>query len=81
MLRAGETRSIQTRYARQILSVENLPEVKSIKALEAMSVFSQEDAFEVRPHNDDPIFIVVKCEEWEIKKVLVYQGSSADILY
>lgn len=52
-----------------------------MKAPEAVIAFSEEDVFGVHPHNDDPMVITVKCEEWEIKGFLVYQGSSVDIMY
>lgn len=42
-----------------------------MEALEVVIVFLEEDAFGVHPCNDDPIFVVVKCEEWEIKRVLM----------
>lgn len=46
-----------------------------------MVVFSEEDAFDVHPHNDDPMVITVKYEEWKIKRFLVDQGSFVNILY
>lgn len=44
-------------------------------------IFSEEDMFGVHSHNNDPMVIIVKCEEWDIKRVRVDQGSSTNILY
>lgn len=35
----------------------------------------------VHPHNDDLMVMAVKCEECDIKRILVDQGTSSDILY
>lgn len=51
------------------------------KCSKAIITFSEKDAANIHPYNDDPVVITVRCNEWEIKRVLVYQGSSADILY
>lgn len=40
---------------------------------EATIIFLEKDAVGIHPHNDDPA-ITVKCEDWEIKKVMVDQG-------
>lgn len=44
-------------------------------------IFSEEDMFDIHSHKNDPMVIIVKCEEWDIKRVLVDQGSSTNILY
>lgn len=80
----GETSSSRKRYARQILSIEDLPKVNikgELQAPKSMIAFSEKDATGIHPHNDDPMVITVKCKVCEIKIVLVDQESSADILY
>lgn len=76
-----KTSSASKRYARQVLNVENLPEVKSMRAQEVVIVFSEEDVFDVHPHKGDLMVIAFKCEEWYIKRVLVDHGNSSYILY
>lgn len=49
--------------------------------LETVTALSEKDTSDIHPHNDDPMAISVKCETWEIKRVLVDQGSSINILY
>lgn len=41
-----------------------------------MTIFSKKDATGIHPHNNDSMVIIVKCKDWEIKRVLVDQGSS-----
>lgn len=41
----------------------------------------KKDATSLRPKNDDPMAIIVKCDDWEIKRVLVAQGSYEYIIY
>lgn len=74
-----ETSSAHKRYVHQILNIENLP--KSMKTPEVVISFSEKYVFGVHPHNDDLMVIEIKCEEWEIKRVLVDQGSFVVILY
>lgn len=80
----GETSFPQREYARQILTIEDLPidpKKGETKAPEAEISFSKKDEACVHPHNDDPMVITVRCDDWKIKRVLVDQGSSINILY
>lgn len=80
----GETIFARQRYACQILTKEDLPTSSKIgetKALEVKISFSEKDAICIHPHNDDPIIITIRCDECEIIRVMVYKGSSTDILY
>lgn len=52
-----------------------------MEAPEVVIVFSEKDVSGIHPHNDDLMVISVKFEEWEIKRVLMDQGSSTNILY
>lgn len=49
--------------------------------LETMVIFSKKDAVGIHPHNDDPMVITVKWEDCEIKRALINQRSSTNILY
>ena len=43
--------------------------------------FSDSDFQGTDPNQDDPMVITVEVESFAIKKVLIDQGSSVDILY
>lgn len=45
-----------------------------------MITLSEKDVVGLHPHNDDPMVITIEIEEWEIKRVIVDQQSSADII-
>ena len=52
------------------MSIEDLPEVKTkgeSQAPDAMIAFSKKDAVGIHLHNDDPIVITIKYDEYEIK--------------
>lgn len=61
--------------------MEDIPEDENEGAPEAVITFSWKYKSGIYPYNDDPMVITVKYEEYDIKRVLVDQGSSADILY
>lgn len=78
-----ETSSVQKRYAHQVLNIEDLPTQSmkgEIETLEVEIYFSQKDATCINPHNDDPMDITVRCDDREIKSVLVDQRSFAYII-
>jgi len=43
--------------------------------------FTSDDFKAIDPKQDDPMVITVEIENFAVKKVLVDQGSSVDILY
>lgn len=61
--------------------MDNLPEMASSKTLKVVIVLLEEDMLNIHSHHDDPMVIIVKCKDWEIKRFLVDQGSSANLLY
>lgn len=71
--RGEETNSAQRRYMLNILSSKNLPEVK-IEVMhqmpEATITFLEKDTTDILPYNEYPMVITLKCEDWEIKRVL-----------
>ena len=44
-------------------------------------VFYERDAREVRQPHDNPLVIMLTIEEYNIRKVLVDNGSSTDVIY
>lgn len=68
-IEGGETSSTFRRYARQILNVEYLFSVEDKgepEMQEAKVLFSKKDSTDIRPHNDHPMVIPIRCDEWEI---------------
>ena len=35
----------------------------------------------MQPHCDDPMVVVLRIENYDLKRVLIDQGSSADVIY
>jgi len=44
-------------------------------------IFTDDDFHGLDHQKDDPMVIIVEIENYAVKKVLVDQGSSVDILY
>ena len=44
-------------------------------------IFSEKDSYSVRQPHDDPLVIMLRVEEVNIHRVLIDNGSSADIIY
>ncbi|XP_024636363.2 uncharacterized protein [Medicago truncatula] len=73
-----ESSNSREKYARQVMllgdnftsSSERSPDI----------TFSAKDFEQVIPHDDDPLVISVQLLNWEIKRVLVDTGSSANVL-
>lgn len=64
--RGWETSSSSIRYARQILNIEHLPNIKGedkSKAPEVIIAFSKKDTANFHPHNDDFMVITVRYDE------------------
>lgn len=83
-IRAGETIFARRRCTFQILNAENLNSVEEkgdLEMPEATSTFYENGATVIHPHNDGPMIIIVRCDEWEIKRVLVSHENFAHTLY
>lgn len=44
-------------------------------------IFSEEDALDINPCDNDPLVITVKHDNWDIRCVLIDPGSSTDVLF
>lgn len=80
----GETSYAHMRYARQVLTIEHSPtnsDSSNKGAMEFEINFFESDAVGIHSHDNDPMVIIVRCDDLEINKVLINQGSSTDILY
>lgn len=83
---AGGTKTIFGRRvnAHQILNIEDIPNVEGegeSNIPEAIIAFLETDVYGIQSHNDDTTITIVRCDECEIKRVLVDQRSSTYILY
>uniref|UniRef100_A0A151UIC5 Retrotransposon gag domain-containing protein n=1 Tax=Cajanus cajan TaxID=3821 RepID=A0A151UIC5_CAJCA len=72
----GPTSAARKRYTRSVLTVSEFrrpsqPEIS----------FSDSDYEGVAPHEDDPIVVSAIVMGYNVKRVLIDQGSSADILF
>ena len=77
---AGSFKSLKKAYQRQVNIVHMMPPFKQKQTDQDMS-FNETNARGVkRPHND-PLVIMLIIEGFNTKKILVDNGSSADIIY
>lgn len=79
-----KTSSARKWYACHILNIEDISkefEEGGSKTPETEIIFSKKDAADIHPHNKYKVVSTVKCNECEVRRVLVDQGSFADILY
>ena len=76
----GSFRSLKKSCQRQVNSVHNLPPLKQRRTNQDM-YFLKEDARGVKQPHDDPLVIMIMIEGFNTRRVLVDNGSSADIIY
>ena len=76
----GSFRSIRKSHQRLVNSVHSLPPLKQRWTNQDM-YFLEEDARGVKQPYDDPLVIMVMIEGFNTRRVLVDNGSSANIIY
>ena len=75
-------KSLKKAHEREINSVHSwLPPVKMPRNDELDIIFSERDTRSIRQPHDDPLVIMLRVEEFNIHRVLIDNGSSADIIY
>ncbi|GAV61365.1 LOW QUALITY PROTEIN: hypothetical protein CFOL_v3_04892, partial [Cephalotus follicularis] len=83
--REGKEQASQARktYARQTFAMQQYPHSKRLKSGEDEEVisFSEVDYEGVRLPHDDLVVVTLQVELFTIKRILIDNGSSADILY
>ena len=78
---SGESfKSLKKAYQRQVNSVHAIPPSKHRRTYQEMS-FSEGDAMGVKQPHNDPLVIMLNIEGFNTKRILVDNGSSADIIY
>ena len=74
----GCTVSQRKKYARAVMSVEAQ---RADDAFDVDLVFTKADLRDVVPHDNDPVVISVVTAGRKVHRVLVDQGSSADVMF
>jgi len=74
----GCTASQRRRYARMVMSVEAQ---RTGDAFDVDLVFTKADREDVVPHDNDPVVISAVTAWRKLHRVLVDQGSSADVMF
>ena len=82
-LTAGRTlKSLKKAQGKEINNVHSrLPPIKMPKNDKPDIVFSERDSRDIRQTNNDPLVIMLRVEEFNIHRVHIDNGSSADIIY
>ena len=76
------SKSLKKAYTREVNNTHSrFPPSRTPRGSELDIVFSKKDARGVRQLHDDPLVIVLRMEEFNIHRVLVENGSLADIIY
>jgi len=76
----GSTLSAKKRHLRHIQSINHITHSHHRRRM-PLIVFTDDDFHGLDHQQDDPMVITVEIENYAVKKVLVDQGSSVDILY
>jgi len=76
----GSFRSLRKSHQRQFNSVHSLPSLKQRRTNQDMYFLEEDDRGVKQPH-DDPLVIMVMIEGFNTRRVLVDNGSLADIIY
>ena len=78
----GSSKKAQKTYLRMVQNVQLTGSVLKIAQRESPVIgFSEEDARCLHHPHDDALVISIRIEDYNMHKVLVDNGSSADILY
>ena len=76
----GSFRSLKKTCQRQVNSVHIVPPFKQRRTYQDMS-FNKEDARGVKQPHNDRLVITLTIEGFNTKRILVDNGSSADIIF
>ena len=79
---AGSSKKVRKTYLRMVQNVQLMGSVSKITRRESPIIrFSEEDARRLHHPHDNALVISIWIEDYNMHKVLVDSGSSADILY
>ena len=77
----GSFKSLKKSQQRQVNSIHMIPPTKHRRREVTDMVFSEEDARGVKQPHDDPLVVMLMIEGFNTRRILVDNGSSADIIY
>ena len=77
----GSFKSLKKSQQRQVNSIHMIPPTKHRRREVTGMVFSEEDARGVKQPHDDPLVVMLMIEGFNTRRILVDNGSSADIIY
>ena len=78
----SSSRKAQNTYLRMVQNVQLTRSVPKIAWRESPIIgFSKEDARRLHHPHDDALVVSIRVEDYNVHRVLVDNGSSADILY
>ena len=77
---SGSFRTLKKACQRQVNSVHMIPPFKQRRTDQDMS-FNEEDARGVKQPHNDPLVIMLTIEGFNTKRILINNGSSANIIY
>ena len=78
----GSSKKARKTYLRMVQNVQLTGLVPKIARRESPIIrFSEEDARRLHYPHDDALFVSIRVEDYNMHRVLVDNGSSADILY
>ena len=76
----GSFRFLKKSYQRQVNNIYRIPPLKH-RRMDRDILFSEEDVRGVKQPHDDPLVIMLTIERFNIRRILVDNGSSADVIY
>ncbi|KAK3003139.1 hypothetical protein RJ639_018274 [Escallonia herrerae] len=77
----GSSGRARKAYAREVYITSQPPDKKSKTVPVAAITFSDEDSKDIQTPHDDPLVITVRAGNFDVKRVLIDNGSSAEILF
>ena len=79
---SGSYKSLKKTYQRQVNSIHIKHPSTKYQRLENDNItFSERDASGIKQPHDDPLVIMLEIEGFNTRRMLVDNGSSADIMY
>ncbi|KAK3018404.1 LOW QUALITY PROTEIN: hypothetical protein RJ639_004703 [Escallonia herrerae] len=77
----GSSGRARKAYAREVYITSQPPDKKPKTVPVAAITFSDEDSKDIQTPHDDPLVITVRAGNFDIKRVLIDNGSSVEILF
>ncbi|KAK3042098.1 hypothetical protein RJ639_001800 [Escallonia herrerae] len=77
----GSSGRARKAYAREVCIASQPPNKKSKTVPVAAITFFDKDSKDIKTPHDDPFVIAIKAENFDVKRVLIDNGSSTEILF